>query len=126
MPRPPVAAGPAQPHGECHQSLLHTVVEISFDAPAFRVDRPEHPGPAVRQFGDPLLQQLPLRGPEMIACQPGVDCVQREEPLEVEEEQHPAECRLGQQTQPVAGVAGEADGQQPGQYRPDPPPCGFP
>lgn len=75
-------------------------MDVPLDAPAFGVHRLYDRRPAAGQFVDATAQQLLLGGAEALAGEPGVQGDERAQPLEVEEEQHPAEDCLHQQFVP--------------------------
>jgi hypothetical protein len=65
--------GHAQVHGQGHQPLLSTVVQVAFDAAAFGVGRSDQVGAAAGQRLGPLGQLLPAGGPEQPLRQVLVD-----------------------------------------------------
>lgn len=110
--RAAAATGPPEEHGQRDQTLLHAVVQVPLDAPALSVDGLEHRRPAGGQLVDALLHQLALRGPEALASHPRIERLQREQPLYVQEEQHPAEQDLGDQFPAVEGAPNQTRDKQ--------------
>ena len=109
------AARPAEQHGERHQALLDAVVEIALDAAALGVHGFDDRGPAGGQLVDALPQQLPLGRPEALTGQPGVQDRERVDALHVEEQQHPAEQRLGEEFLEVEAALDQPYGQHRGE-----------
>jgi hypothetical protein len=115
-----LAPGPAEQDGQRDQPLLHTVVQVALDAPAFAVHRPHDAGPARGEFGDPAPQHLVLGGPEVPAGQPRVEPVEGGDALQVEEEQHAAEYQLAEQVPAAERAAQQPAHDQHGQHETHP------